>query len=44
VLLYVEDDNQKALALYERFGFHRYDRDVQYSLTLTEPERAYPAS
>jgi mycothiol synthase len=40
VLLYVEDDNQKALALYERFGFHRYDRDVQYSLTLTGPERA----
>jgi len=35
VLLYVEDDNQKALALYEQFGFHRYDRDSQYSLTLT---------
>src|SRR5262245_7193969 len=25
VLLYVEDDNQQALALYERFGFHRHD-------------------
>jgi mycothiol synthase len=35
VLLYVEGDNQKALALYEHFGFHRYDRDSQYSLTLT---------
>ena len=35
VLLYVEDDNQKALVLYEQFGFHRYDRDSQYSLTLT---------
>jgi mycothiol synthase len=40
VLLYVEGDNQKALALYEHFGFHRYDRDSQYSLALTEPERA----
>jgi mycothiol synthase len=41
VLLYVEGDNQKALALYEHFGFHRYDRDVQYRLTVTRrPERA----
>ena len=39
VLLYVEDDNQQALALYERFGFHRHDRDVQYRRTLTEPDR-----
>jgi mycothiol synthase len=41
VLLYVEDDNQQALALYERFGFHRFDRDVQYRLMVTRrPEQA----
>ena len=39
VLLYVEDDNQQALSLYERFGFHRYDRDVQYRRALTGPDR-----
>ena len=40
VLLYVEDDNRQALGLYERFGFHRHDRDVQFRRILTEPERA----
>lgn len=30
VLLYVDDDNPTALALYEGSGFTRYDRDVQY--------------
>jgi mycothiol synthase len=43
VLLYVEDDNRKALALYEQFGFDRYDRDVQYRRVLTTPEQVLPA-
>ncbi len=31
VLLYVDGDNRRALALYERAGFARYDLDVQYA-------------
>ncbi|MGN6606314.1 MAG: mycothiol synthase [Jatrophihabitans sp.] len=31
VLLYVDDDNQGALRLYERAGFQRYDVDVQWT-------------
>ena len=30
VLLYVDDDNQGALHLYERFGFERHDLDSQW--------------
>lgn len=31
VLLYVDDDNDTALRLYERTGFHRHDLDVQWA-------------
>ena len=31
VLLYVDDDNPAALALYLRYGFTMYDLDVQYA-------------
>jgi mycothiol synthase len=30
VLLYVDDDNIVAMRLYERYGFAKYDQDVQY--------------
>ena len=30
VLLYVDDDNAKAMRLYEQYGFHRHDHDVQW--------------
>lgn len=30
VLLYVDDDNPRAVALYEKLGFTRYDSDVTY--------------
>ncbi|MEO6885426.1 MAG: mycothiol synthase [Jatrophihabitantaceae bacterium] len=30
VLLYVDDSNTGALSLYERHGFNRFDRDVQW--------------
>lgn len=30
VLLYVEESNGTAMRLYEKFGFGRHDRDVQY--------------
>lgn len=39
VLLYVEGDNARALALYERFGFRRHDRDVQYRRILARGQR-----
>jgi mycothiol synthase len=32
VLLYVDDTNTSAIALYEKYGFSRYNRDVQYRL------------
>jgi mycothiol synthase len=32
VLLYVDDTNTGAIALYEKYGFHRFNRDVQYRL------------
>lgn len=31
VLLYVDDTNAPALRMYQRFGFHEYDLDVQWS-------------
>jgi mycothiol synthase len=40
VLLYVEGDNEKALGLYRRFGFERYDRDVQYRRPLAPRQRS----
>lgn len=30
VLLYVDDSNTTAVALYEKYGFRRFDHDVQY--------------
>jgi mycothiol synthase len=30
VLLYVDESNTAAIALYEKYGFQRYDRDAQY--------------
>ncbi|MCU1658069.1 MAG: mycothiol biosynthesis acetyltransferase, partial [Pseudonocardiales bacterium] len=31
VLLYVDESNGSAMRLYERFGFHTYDTDVQWT-------------
>ena len=30
VLLYVDESNSQAMALYEKYGFRRFDHDVQY--------------
>ena len=35
VLLYADDSNQTALRLYERFGFERHDRDIQWRSPAT---------
>jgi mycothiol synthase len=36
VLLYVDESNPAAMALYEKYGFRRHDRDAQYR---REPDR-----
>jgi mycothiol synthase len=33
VSLYVDESNSRAMALYEKNGFHRFDQDVQYRLS-----------
>jgi mycothiol synthase len=35
VLLYVDESNTAAMALYEKYGFRRFDRDAQYRRPAT---------